>query len=128
VELPALTQFMLWISRNSQKLESFDSHFLFIAGFAYVRTTKPGRSRNNRHILKVPLFGDLIQKISGGSFQSYFWFFDCSGVPILTALKFRDTAGNQIIANAIDASRRDIQQGGMISLQKEQVFRLWQFR
>jgi type IV pilus assembly protein PilC len=54
-----------------------------------------------------------------------------SGVPILTALEIvRDTAGNQIIANAVDASRRDIQQGGMISiaLQKSKFSPLWQFR
>jgi type IV pilus assembly protein PilC len=43
----------------------------------------------------------------------------------LTALEIvRDTAGNQVIANAVDAARKEIQQGGMISLalQKERVF------
>jgi type IV pilus assembly protein PilC len=48
-----------------------------------------------------------------------------SGVPILTALEIvRDTSGNQIIANAIDEARKEIQTGGMISLalQKERVF------
>lgn len=36
----------------------------------------------------------------------------------------RDTAGNQVYANAIDASKQEIQQGGMISLalQRENVF------
>jgi len=36
----------------------------------------------------------------------------------------RDTAGNQVIANAVDEARREVQTGGMISLalQKEQVF------
>jgi len=45
----------------------------------------------------------------------------------LTCLEIvRDTAGNQIIANAVDEARREIQTGGMISiaLQREQVFPL----
>ena len=43
----------------------------------------------------------------------------------MTALEIvRDTAGNQVIANALDASRLEIQQGGMISLalKKDAVF------
>jgi type IV pilus assembly protein PilC len=50
-----------------------------------------------------------------------------SGVPILTSLEIvRDTAGNQIIANAVDEARKEIQTGGLISiaLQKENVFPL----
>jgi type IV pilus assembly protein PilC len=46
-------------------------------------------------------------------------------VPILTSLEIvRDTAGNQVISNAIDEARREVQSGGMLSiaLQKEQVF------
>jgi type IV pilus assembly protein PilC len=36
----------------------------------------------------------------------------------------RDTSGNQVIANAVEAAKLEIQNGGMISLalQKEQVF------
>jgi type IV pilus assembly protein PilC len=43
----------------------------------------------------------------------------------LTALEIvRDTAGNQIISNAIDEARREVTGGGMLSLalQKEKVF------
>jgi type IV pilus assembly protein PilC len=46
-------------------------------------------------------------------------------VPILTALEIvRDTAGNQVIAEAVDDARKDVQGGGMISLalQKHAVF------
>jgi type IV pilus assembly protein PilC len=48
-----------------------------------------------------------------------------SGVPILNSLDIvRDTSGNQVIANAVEAAKLDIQQGGMISiaLQREGVF------
>jgi type IV pilus assembly protein PilC len=48
-------------------------------------------------------------------------------VPILNSLDIvRDISGNQVIANAIESAKFEIQQGGMISLafQKEQVFPL----
>jgi type IV pilus assembly protein PilC len=48
-----------------------------------------------------------------------------SGVPILNALDIvRDTSGNQVIANAVEATKQEIQQGGLISvaMQNEQVF------
>ncbi len=73
----------------------------------------------------MPLFGDLIQKSSVARFSRTFGALTRSGVPILTCLEIvRDTSGNQVVANAIDAARVDIQQGGMISLalQKDQVF------
>jgi type IV pilus assembly protein PilC len=73
----------------------------------------------------MPLFGDLIQKTATARFSRTFGSLTRSGVPILTALEIvRDTAGNQVIANAVDEARREIQGGGMISiaLQREQVF------
>ena len=69
----------------------------------------------------------MIKKSSVARFSRVFGSLTRSGVPILTALEIvRDTAGNQVIANVVDGSRREIQQGGMISvaLQKEQVFPL----
>ncbi len=128
VELPALTQFMLWISEILRSWRALIPIALFIAGrIVYLQyyKTRVGRETIDRLSLKVPLFGDLIQKSAVARFSRTFGSLTRSGVPILTAMEIvRDTAGNQIIANAIDASRRDIQQGGMISiaLQKEQVF------
>jgi type IV pilus assembly protein PilC len=73
----------------------------------------------------MPLFGDLIQKSAVARFSRTFGALTRSGVPILTSLEIvRDTSGNQVVANAIEAARIEIQQGGMISLalQKEKVF------
>jgi type IV pilus assembly protein PilC len=73
----------------------------------------------------MPLFGDLIQKSAVARFSRTFGSLTRSGVPILTCLEIvRDTSGNVVIANAIDAARIEIQQGGMISiaLQKDSVF------
>ena len=127
-ELPALTQFMLWISGILRSWKVLIPVVLFVVGtFVYKQyyKTPVGRETIDRLSLKVPLFGDLIQKSAVARFSRTFGSLTRSGVPILTALEIvRDTAGNQVIANAVDASRRDIQQGGMIStaLQKEQVF------
>lgn len=127
VELPPLTQFMLTTSAFIRGFWWFIPIVFFGASFAFTQyyKTRLGRETIDRLSLKVPLFGDLIQKTAVARFSRTFGALTRSGVPILTALEIvRDTAGNQIIANAVDASRKEIQQGGMISLalQKEQVF------
>jgi type IV pilus assembly protein PilC len=127
-DLPAFTQFMLGIS---DFLRSPRVLILFVlipsVMFAYRRyyKTRVGRETIDRLSLKMPLFGDLIQKSATARFCRTFGALTRSGVPILTSLEIvRDTAGNQVIANAVDAARREIQTGGMISiaLQREQVF------
>ncbi len=129
-ELPALTLFMLWVSemlRSWRVLIVIGIIVAAVIAYQQYYKTKVGRETIDRLSLKIPLFGDLIQKSAVARFSRTFGSLTRSGVPILTALEIvRDTAGNQVIANAVDASRRDIQQGGMISvaLQKEQVFPL----
>ncbi|MEI2577806.1 type II secretion system F family protein [Scytonema sp. PRP1] len=126
--LPPLTQFMLWISENLRSWRLLLVIGIVIAaGIAYRQyyKTSAGRETIDRLYLKMPLFGDLIQKSSVARFSRTFGSLTRSGVPILTCLEIvRETSGNQVIANAIDAARAEIQQGGMISLalQKEKVF------
>jgi type IV pilus assembly protein PilC len=129
-ELPPLTAFLMWLSsvlRSWGMLVVIGAIAAAVIAFRYYYKTRIGRETIDRLSLKLPLFGDLIQKSAVARFSRTFGSLTRSGVPILTALEIvRDTAGNQVIANAIDASRREIQQGGMISiaLQKEQVFPL----
>lgn len=127
-ELPALTQFMLWCSevlRSWRLLVVIGACVgIWIAYKQYYKTAV-GRQTIDRLSLKMPLFGDLIQKSSVARFSRTFGSLTRSGVPILTSLEIvRDTSGNQVVANAIDAARAEVQQGGMISLalQKEAVF------
>ena len=127
-ELPAFTQVMLDISEFLRSPKVLVLVILIpIVVFSYKRyySTRVGRETMDRFFLKMPLFGDLIQKSATARFCRTFGALTRSGVPILTCLEIvRDTAGNQIIANAVDEARREIQTGGMISiaLQKEQVF------
>jgi type IV pilus assembly protein PilC len=131
VELPAFTQAMMNISAFVQDFKNIIFLILVIGGavFAFKQyyKTRVGRETVDRFVLKMPIFGDLIQKTATARFCRTFGSLTRSGVPILTCLEIvRDTAGNQVIANAVDEARREIQTGGMISiaLQKEQVFPL----
>ncbi|MBW4555556.1 MAG: type II secretion system F family protein [Trichormus sp. ATA11-4-KO1] len=127
-ELPALTQFLMMCSEVLRSWRVLVVIGILIGlGIAYKQyyKTPVGRITIDRLSLKMPLFGDLIQKSSVARFSRTFGALTRSGVPILTCLEIvRDTSGNQVVANAIDAARAEIQQGGMISLalQKDQVF------
>ena len=128
-ELPAFTQIMLLISAFLRRPLNwvFMIAAIVAATFAYRRyyATPVGRRTMDRVFLKLPLFGDLIQKTATARFCRTFGSLSKSGVPILTSLEIvRDTAGNQVISEAVDEARKEIQTGGMISLalQKHHVF------
>ncbi|MBD2435764.1 type II secretion system F family protein [Nostoc sp. FACHB-110] len=127
-ELPALTEFLMICSGILRSFWSVVIIGAFIGlGYVYKQfyKTEAGRQTIDRLSLKIPLFGELIQKSSVARFSRTFGALTRSGVPILTSLEIvRDTSGNQIVANAIDAARLEVQQGGMISiaLQKEKIF------
>jgi len=128
-ELPLFTQMMLGVSRFLRQPLNWVVMVGVLALVAFLLrryyTTVNGRRTIDRFALKMPLFGDLIQKTATARFCRTFGSLSRSGVPILTALEIvRDTAGNQVIAEAVDEARKDVQTGGMISLalQKHSVF------
>ncbi|MGD1903236.1 MAG: type II secretion system F family protein [Geitlerinemataceae cyanobacterium] len=78
--------------------------------------TPVGRFQIDALLLKAPIFGDLIEKSAVASFCNVFGTLTRSGVPILNSMEIvRDTAGNEVIADAIDYARSQIQEGGSIS-------------
>jgi len=78
--------------------------------------TPVGRFQIDAILLKAPIFGDLIEKSAVASFCNVFGTLTRSGVPILNSMEIvRDTAGNEVIAAAIDYARSQIQEGGSIS-------------
>jgi type IV pilus assembly protein PilC len=130
VELPALTQFMVNISNLLRSWKVIIPIAIIIAvvwAFRLYYKTTVGRLQIDGFLLKMPLFGDLNQKVAVARFCRIFGTLTRSGVPILSSMDIvRDISGNQVIANAIESAKLEIQQGGMISLafQKEQVFPL----
>jgi type IV pilus assembly protein PilC len=128
-QLPVFTQMLVNLSVFLRTPQYGFTFLVFWAGVIFglkqYYKTRTGRETIDRFSLKVPLFGDLIQKTAVARFCRTFGSLSRSGVPILSALEIvRDTAGNQIISNAIDEARKEVQSGGMLSLalQKEQVF------
>lgn len=130
-KLPAFTEGMLAISAFCTtwppipQVSVIGSIFaLSIAYKAYYKTPV-GKLQMDKIFLKLPIFGDLLEKSAVARFCIIFGTLTRSGVPILSSLEIvRDVAGNQAIANAIEYARQQIQSGGMISiaLQEQAVF------
>lgn len=84
-------------------------------GFAaWTRTTK-GRKIVDSMKLKLPIFGDIQRKSAIARFTRTLGTLVTSGVPILQALNItRDTAGNVVVAEAIDKVHDAVKEGESI--------------
>jgi type IV pilus assembly protein PilC len=128
VELPALTQFMLFLSGVMRSWRILIPIVTIAATVFLLRRyykTPMGRLQIDHFFLKMPLFGELNEKSAVARFCRVFGTLTRSGVPILSSLDIvGNTVGNQVIANAISGAKAEIQQGGMMSLalQKANVF------
>lgn len=81
---------------------------------AWTRTTK-GRNAVDALKLKIPIFGDIQRKSAIARFTRTLGTLVTSGVPILQALNItRDTAGNVVVANAIDKVHDAVKEGESI--------------
>ncbi len=118
-ELPVFTQMMVNLSdllRSSFSILLVGG--LLLAAWLLRRTyaTRQGRRQIDRFMLKLPLFGDLIQKTATAQFCRTFSSLSRAGVPILMALDIvRDTVGNSVLADAVEGSKLEVQDGGMLS-------------
>ena len=127
-ELPLFTQLLLNLSsllRSSFTIFLGIALFVGVILFRQFYATKLGRRRVDWLMLKLPLFGDLIQKTATAKFCRTFSSLARAGVPILQALEItQETAGNAVIAEAILNSKKDIQEGIPLSiaLEKQQAF------
>ena len=117
-QLPAFTRFVLAIS------DTVKDHFLWtIAGIAafvialmlFIRT-KFGRLTFDKFKLKVPIIGPVVSKIAISRFTRTLGTLVSSGVPILQALTIvKETAGNVIIADAVNAIHESVKEGETIT-------------
>ncbi len=128
-DLPAFTQMMVDLSKFLRTPINLVLLIGFVVGLVVsVRMyykTRSGRLNIDRLLLNLPLFGDLVEKTAVARFCRTFGSLSRSGVPILSSLEIvSETAGNQVISDAIDEARKEVQGGGMLSiaLQKEKVF------
>ena len=136
-ELPLLTQVMMNISevlrgpflpppkQNFWIIMVIAVIFGTINAFKLYYKTPIGRLQIDGLLLKAPILGDLNEKSAIARFSRTFGTLTRSGVPILTSLEIvKETAGNQVITNAVAGCMAEIEQGGMMSiaLQKANVF------
>ncbi|MDT8422913.1 MAG: type II secretion system F family protein [Desulfuromonadales bacterium] len=125
--LPMPTQIVIAMSRfiTSYILVIIGAIFAFIALVKRIYATKKGREIMDDWFLKLPVFGELIRKVSVAKFTRTLGTMISSGVPILDGLEIvAKTAGNKTVEKAIYVVRQSISEGKTISepLTKSGVF------
>src|SRR5579871_4714563 len=126
-QLPGFTRFVLGVSR------AIKDHFLITLGviaviigiFIWSINTKGGRRVWDKFKLKVPVFGPVVSKVAISRFTRTLGTLVSSGVPILQALTIvRETSGNVIISNAVNAVHESVKEGETITapLEASNVF------
>jgi type IV pilus assembly protein PilC len=119
-ELPLFTQLMIDLSKLLRSPFALVLVGLLAAAvvvFSRFYATPIGRRKVDALVLKIPLFGDLIQKTATAQFCRTFSSLTRAGVPILMALEIvREITGNSVISDAINQSRDDVTQGIPLSL------------
>lgn len=125
--LPGLTLFLLQVS-NAIKHHGLIVLACVAALVILIKTlakTKKGNYLLDSLQLRMPVFGDLIRKVSIARFTRTLGTLISSGVPILQALLItRDTSGNEIIAKAVEKVHDAVKEGESIvsPLEASKVF------
>ncbi len=114
-ELPPFTQMLVNLSntlRSSVSIVIVAVIVVAVVAFSQYYKTPLGRRQVDRMILKLPLFGDLIQKTATAQFSRTLASLSRAGVPIMMALDIlTETASNTIFSDAISKSRMDVSEG-----------------
>ena len=113
-QLPALTAFVLTLSRFVQRfiLIIFLALVGLVFGFRYWRKTPPGRQAVDRGMIKFPVMGNLMRKISLSRFTRTLSTLISGGVPMLESLKIASTTtGNVIIERQVLQARQMVSEG-----------------
>ena len=114
-ELPMFTQLMLDLSKLLRSAFSIVLvGGLIVGSFLFSRfyATPAGRRQVDGLVLKVPLFGELMQKTATAQFCRTLSSLSRAGVPILMSLEIvRETTNNSVIGDAIINSKNEVSEG-----------------
>ena len=121
-QLPLITRFVIAISDVVKVMFippylwlSLGAVFGVVIGYKLVTKSVGGRKFLDRVALATPLFGDLLKKSSISRFSRTLGTLVTSGVPILQALNItRDTAGNEVVADAVSKVHDAVKEGASI--------------
>ncbi|MCK4420857.1 type II secretion system F family protein [candidate division WOR-3 bacterium] len=125
-QLPGITRFVIWLSDflKSYIVYMLAAIIVLIVAIRFYYKTEDGHLRIDAFLLKVPIFGTLINKQAIARFSRTLSTLLASGVNILDSLEITSgTTGNKVVENAILRSRTSIAQGESIAepLSKEKA-------
>ncbi len=125
--LPGPTQFLVNASEFTQKyiLYMIGAIVVFVFLFRRYYRTEHGRLKIDSLVLKAPVFGPLLKKVSVAKFTRTLATMISSGVPILDGLDIvGKTAGNKVVENALIKTRKSISEGKTIAdpLKETEIF------
>jgi type IV pilus assembly protein PilC len=119
-ELPWFTQMMLNLSkllRSSFSVLLVGGLIISVVALKSYHSTPLGRRRIDAILLKLPLFGELLQKSASAQFCRTMGSLSKAGVPIMTSLEIlHETTTNKVVSDAISNSRNDISEGVPLSM------------
>lgn len=118
VDMPGPTKMLFAISAFAQRFWWLGLG-LGVGGYFFYRwysKTERGSWQVDTLKLKMPVVGELVQKMAISRFSRTFATLIASGVPMMRSLEIVcETAGNRVIAHAIDNARNAIREGQKIS-------------
>lgn len=118
-ELPAYTKLLIKISDFLRSWYMLAIIGLIALGAWSLKNwyqTKEGKFTIDFTMLKLPVLGDILRKVAVARFTRTFGTLTKSGVPIVTALEVvKDSAGNAVLARAVEAVQAKVQEGGTIN-------------
>jgi len=117
-QLPAFTRLVLGISRMMKDniLMTLGILVGLVIIFLLFKRTKFGRHATDKFKLKMPVVGPVVSKVAISRFTRTLGTLISSGVPILQALTIvRETAGNVVISNAVNAIHESVKEGETIT-------------
>lgn len=127
VEMPPTTQFLFTMSAILQQFWYIFAGII-IGGYFFYKywsKTEAGSWQVDMIKLKLPVVGELVQKMSISRFSRTFATLISSGVPMMRSLEIvAETAGNKVIAKVIDGARTAVREGQKITtpLEASQMF------
>jgi type IV pilus assembly protein PilC len=117
-KLPAITSMMFALSSFMRSFwyVVIATPFAIVSAFKYYYKLDSGRWNLDRLKLKIPIIGELVQKMAISRFSRTLGTLVNSGVPMLRALEIvSETAGNVVIAKAVTDARNCVREGQKIS-------------
>ena len=118
-ELPWYTQFLIFLS------DLFVHYWWFIIGlplllaigFAwYIKQNRAAAYQFDYLKLKLPITGEILQKIIMARFARYFALMYKTGIPVLSAIKTcENIVGNRVVADALNRAHGQINAGDTMS-------------